>query len=280
MRQFKLIKTYPGYPTLGVTAHQCTEVIRYEIKNLVGTTISFEYTGHIENCPDYWQEFVEKDFEILSFIHDGTHGVQKGTIVKMKDGKLDSEHQNLDESHYLAAKVWSIHSVKRLSDGQIFTIYDKVKILNSLIIYKITSMKLTESNRIYVVGIEDNTPNRFSSFGQDLANLIKVKQLFFKTEDNVDIFEGMNYFTVYIMNDKRYNTWVTQAKPFVANGKPENYVHDDVKYFSTQTAAEEYILLNKPCLSVTEVMNAGYGICNPHALLSIVNSKINEQTKN
>ena len=33
------------------------------------------------------------------------------------------------------------------------------------------------------------------------------------------------------------------------------------------------LVMNKPCLSINDVMNAGYGICNPNLLINIVKSK-------
>ncbi len=53
-----------------------------------------------------------------------------GFIVNMKNGQLVSDKQSLDESHYLNASkdIWEIYSVKRLSDGEVFTVGNKVSL--------------------------------------------------------------------------------------------------------------------------------------------------------
>ena len=70
-KKYKLIKEYPGSPELGIIAEE-----RYVMKDQ----------------PEYWEEVVEKDYEILI-----------SRVVPQE-----------------------ILSVKRLSDGEVFTIGDEV----------------------------------------------------------------------------------------------------------------------------------------------------------
>ena len=37
--------------------------------------------------------------------------------------------------------------------------------------------------------------------------------------------------------------------------KKNTYANTGNKYFSTKETAEEYILMNKPCLSITDILN-------------------------
>jgi len=78
-----------------------------------------------------------------------------------------------------------------------------------------------------------------------LSDLSKVKKPLFTTEDGVDIFEGDTYW------------WVTKLTYWCnfTNNVKISFYHDTEKYwyFSTKEAAEEYILMNKPCLSLNDV---------------------------
>ena len=64
----------------------------------------------------------------------------------------------------------------------------------------------------------------------------------FTTEDGVDIFKGDK-----IYSHSQFKLW-------------EHIVEDNdiapIKWFSTKEAAEEYIILNKPCLSVKEIIDS------------------------
>jgi len=79
----------------------------------------------------------------------------------------------------------------------------------------------------------------------ELKNAIKKEKLFC-TEDGVDIFEG----DVYWKN----NGWLN-VKIFIAHNKMKVSDFNIDKKFSTKEAAEEYVLMNKPCLSINNVLN-------------------------
>ena len=92
--KYILKKEYPGSPKLGNT-----------IDNLEN--------DWIENYPEYWEELVEKDYEILSLI--------EGKFIYPCD-KYSKDFIN----QLFNTLGINIYSVKRLSDGEIFTIGDKV----------------------------------------------------------------------------------------------------------------------------------------------------------
>ena len=116
-------------------------------------------------------------------------------------------------------EFWDIYSVKRISDNKIFTIGD---FYEDLIIEKM-----------------------FMSVAGDILTTYKpkVKQPLFTTEDGVDIFEG------------DYSYGVHNSKFDIVAIKHVNtvYVTDNFIEFSTKEKAEEYILMNKPCLSLKEI---------------------------
>ena len=153
--KYKLIKEYPGSPKLGT----------------ILTHKELQYC----NWNEYYQEVVEKDYEILS----------------MECNKSSLLHFNNVESsiNFMLKNDYSIHSVKRLSDSEIFAIGDIVKCEDCK--GKITSLEIYD-NDIYLTGIDNETP-----FGFTLCKALdcfeipqKVKKPLFTTEDGVGIFEG------------------------------------------------------------------------------------------
>lgn len=100
----------------------------------------------------------------------------------------------------------------------------------------------------------------------ELKNAVKSKILF-RSEDGVDIFKG----------DKIY--FVIKDKFLIGNGVAwDNELRHDYLHFSTRKAAENYIILNKPCLSINEVLTLGISKDGSWCkdLQKIVKSKLNE----
>lgn len=219
MKTYRLIKAYPGSPKLGFILKQKSGSI------------------DAENYPEFWKPIVEKNYEILSLIED----------------KLiyNCDKYSKDYINQLFNTIGvNIHSVKRLSDSEIFTIGDMVKcedckgIITCLEIY---------GNDIYLTGVDKKMP-----FGYQLCTPLdcdeipqKIKKPLFTTEDGVDIFEGN---TFYYVKFTQYN--MTVGKPFEivkCNHPTFKYEPQYEKYFSTKEKAEEYVLMNKPVLSLKEI---------------------------
>ena len=142
-------------------------------------------------------------------------------------------------------ETYKIHSIKRLSDGEIFTIGDKVVGYNNSI------AKIKTIDLVGEISLNIGTDKHE---GFSLKNLKKSKQPLFTTEDGVDIFEGDKFYYVKFV---QYNN--TLGKPFeIVKGNHPTFKYEPQyeKYFSTKVKAEEYILLNKPCLSYNEILNA------------------------
>ncbi len=76
---------------------------------------------------------------------------------------------------------------------------------------------------------------------------VEDKPVLFTTEDNQPVYMGETYWKVTIL-DQCWKANETVMREELAN--PPSYF----KYFSTKEAAEQYILENKPCLSVKDVM--------------------------
>jgi hypothetical protein len=89
------------------------------------------------------------------------------------------------------------------------------------------------------------------SINSKLNDAIKLKQPLFTTEDGVDIFEDdifWNVGTTYNLNDYQ-----------ITNNKYELvFLKDGSKQFSTKEKAEKYILMNKPCLSLQDLLDSNW----------------------
>lgn len=226
MKKYKLIKEYPGSPELGCI-----------IQNLEGTNMYFYNRIQViypDKYPQFWEEVIEKDYEILSLnIHDTRISDMRG-------------HGNEYIKALLNDRLTKIHSVKRLSDGEIFTIGDKV----------VNSKAINKGNGVEIFDIILNIDNillfglKQTEIRQPITYLEKVKQPLFKTEDGVNIYLGDTFWFV-----KDLTSWTIES--VIAKN---TFIAGAWKRFSTKEAAEEYILMNKPCLSINEMLNAiNYG---------------------
>lgn len=234
MKEYKLIKKYPGLPK------------DWEVGMIVGTgdrqglacfsPCSGEYTDkHIDhndviNNPEFWEEVKQISYEILSFTD--------GFNINNRYGKYFSINTQYyySEKDLLKNPSWKIHSVRRLSDNEILTIGDKTNHGT------IKEFEVCTDNRILLSFLE-----RFclSCYLDAKGSLPKKLKVLFTTEDSVDIFEG----------DKSFG--VTTCWNIISYNGNKHGIKGDVffdnKWFSTKEKAEEYILLNKPCLSINDV---------------------------
>ena len=88
---------------------------------------------------------------------------------------------------------------------------------------------------------DTNNPNG-SRFHYNLNNLKKAKQPLFITEDSVDIFEGDTIYMVTLF-DYSLSDGIVNNKDFGRNKAR----------YSTKEKAEEWIVMNKPLLSLSDV---------------------------
>jgi hypothetical protein len=211
MRKFKLIKKYPGSPELG-TERFCNDAWNMEVAKF----------------PEFWQEVIEKDYEIVS-------------LICLDQPLFNVTNQECVDN--LLNSGFKIHSVRRLSDGEIFSIHDKIIFVEIQIII---SFEIQES-KIRVNYKRDTDEQKYWNY---LNNIKKLKQPLFTTEDGVEMFKGDKYYSVGIKNVKYL--WHI-AGPYI-NPEVTNPTGDLI-HFSTKEAAEKYVLMNKPCLSIKDVQS-------------------------
>lgn len=202
----------------------------------------------IQNSND-WEEVIEKDYEILNFINPNS----KEIFYKVIDCLEHHEYYSTDKKSNCyglgdrkveyVEKYYNIHSVKRLSDGEIFSIGDKFKTshLESNILEKI----YLYNDKIY---FNDSVTKMENKFRCQLKHAIKLKQPLFITEDGVEIFNDNTLVYTVSPNNFRLGKW------YVFMGRP--YIKNNHKLFSTKEAAKQYVIENKPCLSYNDIKKA------------------------
>jgi hypothetical protein len=247
MKRYKLIRKYPGSPELGTII----EEDKYPSGSIYKVTpiITHSFPANwIENNPEFWQKIVEKEYEILSYYAKNISGkgdhyvdpdyiwyeTSKGSDKWSRNGHMTVPYRTYEITNH---NSYGIHSVKRLSDGEVFTIGDTAKSKDS-IPGKITTIEFCGNGELRIGSAR--------TFYLGINDIDKVKQVLFTTEDGVDIYEGDEYCTV----TEQFSIFDFKA------GKKHIQSYPNAKLFSTRKKAEEYVLMNKPCLSIHEIMIA------------------------
>jgi ribosomal protein L19 len=245
MKKYKLIKKYPSLPKDWEEGME----IGYRDRQINLSPCNGKYTdrhiadSEVINQSEFWEEIVEKDYEILSVLQP--HVNLKYTLIKNKqfgnsyNGDVyyhsGAEIRGFDMLDKIKNNAWKIHSVKRLSDGEIFTVGDKI------------TGKSDYNCIINSIDLNPNYPqimfNKLDE-GINLTNAKHIKERLFTTKDGVDIYEGDK---IHFVNyNYEYNGVYNAIKNSLA-------LFSNRKIFSTKEKAEEYIIMNKPCLSIKEI---------------------------
>ncbi len=178
-----------------------------------------------------------KDYEILRYVTKNGIGVEPENI---------SWYQHPDYQ-------LQILSVKR-NDGEVFSLGEKVSYGKPCEIIRF----FISSNNLMWCDLEYENENIQTNVNFGALDKVKQPIPLFTTEDGVKIFTNDRYYFVVESNLTLLHAW--EARHAVAD-----YTHDEGEYkkpplgavqFSTKEKAEEYILFNKPCLSVNDVVVA------------------------
>ena len=238
MKTYRLIKTYPGSPKLGT-------IVYLETEDNYMTNMENDFKLFpkkiVENYTEFWEEVVEKDYEILS-IKCKVKNFGSYILNKIHNGKFANEYKQIEFN----SEFYDIHSVKRLSDGEIFTIGDKTNggSIKEIWLLGLVVSNIKQPDFIHIVYNHDLKDSIYPDFN----DVQKLKQPLFTTEDGVDIFE--NNITIYRVDLQMWKL----CSPIKSGRLLEGI---NLLKFSTKEKAEEYILMNKPCLSLTDLKNLG-----------------------
>lgn len=164
------------------------------------------------------------EWEIISYRHKQTKEITPKTSTVFHKAMFNNEHE--------------IYSVKRLSDGEVFTIGDIVKYHKASHYgwYAIDNFFIRGDNQILA-------RNKEQSIVEYITEIVKAPDPLFTTNDGVDVYKGDNYYFINTEWEIRYT------------GDNYNWVGDNLKAFSSKVKAEEYILMNKPLLSANDIIS-------------------------
>lgn len=218
------------------------------------------------------KKVVEQDFEILKF-HDGFN-----EYYKIENGNFTINFQykyTIDAllDRLINKKDLKIYSVKRLSDGEIFTIGDKVCETFQGTIVRFEIDDLAKS------GLAVYT-DKWITEGYDnvCISVIKKNKILFTTEDGVNIYKNDKFYFV----SENFNNLKYVVENYASEGY---YMGSDMKTFSTKEIAEKYILLNTPILTYQDIKNFDNIIyhhikVDRDVLEELVKSKLNLKNEN
>lgn len=221
MKKYKLIKEYPGSPKLG------TRVV-YETEDCYPDWI------YQESSKEFWEEIIEKDYEILTYKQNGGNQLYDLQL----NGKYKTRfNHNIEYDKTTFNKSNEIISIKRLSDGEIFTIGDNI---NGFYVKDKTIISFYKDNKtLWVEHLTGRT---------ELQDISKNKKPLFTTQDGVGIFEGDNVYRVFNNYSYIHHKFEKSFLEWIFKNKTE-------LWFSSKKAAENYILNNKPVFSIKEILN-------------------------
>ncbi len=257
--KYRLIKRYPGLPDFikkNTLVFLSKSGFYYPASGSMFESAFTLSKTQVENYPEFWQKVTqccEKDTDFDGncpihraekiVIHESNIPKKEYEILSiMTPNKVLISHPSIIEAYEIAD--WyidcSINSIKRLSDGIIFTVGDKVNNLNNPHSWNIKKISIEKGD----IRLDANSGGVCPNFQQ----LQHSKKLLFTTSDGVEIFEGDRYYAVNKSSFKKIS-----ALGCSISGKDDrNYID-----FSKESKAEEYILKNKPCLSYEDVMKLG-----------------------
>lgn len=241
--KYKLIKEFPGSCELG-------KVI--DLDEVFGR-MTYNYTGY----PEYWEKVVAKSYEILSYkYNDFIYTYEPSPNIFSIPGSrcycCGSRVIN-DASMTQLSSIPAIYSIKRLCDGEIFTIGEK---LNSESKKFVIITKITLSENAGYIRIWGDFMSGIDSWIY-LDNISRLKEPLFVTEDGCDIFGETELFTVGFTSKVDYGDLYKSVKVNVKFISKPN--HEDYKWFKSKDKADLWCKENEPKYSNKDMISfAGY----------------------
>jgi hypothetical protein len=159
-------------------------------------------------------------------------------VQKLLDEFKKSKQPNKEYEILSYKDNFAIHSVKRLSDGEIFTVRDKLDVGD------ISKFYLTNCGMSVIC----------NDTGFLLNEVNKSKAPLFTTEDEVAITDENQ--TLYaVLTKAQWETREDTVKRMNERSQFSKPLNSAWKYFSTDEARSCYIIRNKPFLSWHEIFN-------------------------
>jgi hypothetical protein len=250
MKQYKLIKTYPGSPIEGTLAFYREDMCDYKIDSYLFSPMTVNL---IENNPEFWQEVKEYP-KIISFrstksmstiyslTSDGfyTWNKLKYTLNEMFNDKIG-----------VTNGFYEIYQVAK-SETEVFTIGDKVRYNK-----KCNYVSFIIHNFFYDINenrILARSDIKYSAIVEDVTTIEKVKTPLFITEDGIELYNNTDrVFGVLPKANWQINYYGEEGIPIEYLVLKSAREKTPWKYFSTKENAEKYIDKNKPLFSKKQI---------------------------
>ncbi len=201
--------------------------------------------GFIENSQD-WEEVVKPYWEVISFKQPNNNRIdtkRENGLFGVSTGNKPQKEGYYNENSYRS--YWNIYSVKRQSDGVIFTVGDTV-ICNERYVEKISSIGFFQEN--HLVFNFENTSDNFTTESEWNRMQPKIDRALFTTEDGVEIFDEKKQVAWVINGNYSYDLGVCATNRELVKNNPQTY-----KLFSTREIAEQWILQNEKKYSLNNL---------------------------
>lgn len=198
----------------------------------------------VEPSKQFWEEII---FEILSF---------RSKFNEFYNPKLQKDGTFLDDplmsqngggaslKWMLNEDEYYISSVKRLSDNEVFSIGDKINFRG---LYGNSSEHKYDTIKGFELKQDGSLGVRYHNGLVGIEKIQKYKEPILTTEDGVNIFQGDSYY--YVNKNNFYIDFVVSADKKFDSKK------EDMLDFKHKEKAEEYILMNKPLLSLNDLLS-------------------------
>lgn len=241
MQNYKLIKKYPGLPKdweEGMLVGQGDRGVQggYSPCNAKYSDNKRIPLDEVINNPEYWERIYEPNYEVLSIAFGDDIYYKTGETTKdFPSGKevnvfrVEGKVGMVTDMDLKPEGKWNtkINSVKRLSDGEVFSIKDYCNVLES----QPKQILSIEINDEFLGGVK--LTHKGGAFSIGYEGFKVEKKYLFTTSDGVDIFEGDEWWYVKLGN---LEVRKTNSTKYIGN---PNY-KQDVLRFSTQELANEY----------------------------------------
>ena len=237
MRKFKCIKNYPNGPDIETVVEYYNNWGMYGINSLC-----LYNREDIENYPEFWEEIVEKDYEILMYRS------KNNSCIYFDNPKYFSS-LNSD---------WEIYSVRRKSDGVEFKIGDKVCWKWAFAknkYFTIKSFNIIE-NKLRFNTVEESGQNFIFELISKEYNLQHYKEPILTTEDGYECTLDDRVFGVFPKGSWETNFDDGNGIPVQRLVRSEGFSNTAWLYFKTKENAEKYIYENKPEFSRKQILDA------------------------
>jgi hypothetical protein len=182
----------------------------------------------------------KKEWEIVAF----RHARGSGHVYKLReDGKYRSDETPTGWGFTLEEMIKDeeiIHSVRRLSDGAIWSPDDKYKLTTESRVCTIKGFSLSDNGNVLRIHTEDGYMIADAPYWQ---GMIKLPAPILVTQDGKEIYEGDEF-------------WGIRDWRVLEGGRADKYdknLDKATPTFSTREAAEEWLTNNRPVLSLNDV---------------------------